>query len=311
MVLSDRFKKMHSYVLDLQKKICAGLESIDTHKFKSDVWQREEGGGGITNVISNGSVFEKGGVNTSAVYGRLSGEVAKSLNKEEMDFGASGISLVMHPHSPKLPSVHMNVRYFEMENGDLWYGGGVDLTPYYPFEHDFIYFHQSLKDVVEKLMPGKYAIFKKKCDEYFYIPHRKEMRGIGGIFFDHLKEMPDLGFSLVRNIGDSFLKNYLPIIQEHIDESYTQEDKKFQLIRRGRYIEFNLVYDKGTAFGFKTNGRIESILMSLPAHAAFFYDESLPKGSIHAKMLEYYQPYDWINHSHSHVRDTYKGQNVG
>ena len=289
---SNRFKTMEAYIATLQTQICEGLESVDTVKFIKDPWVREEGGGGLTRVIANGSVFEKGGVNISSVYGTLSENAAKSLKIKATEFAACGLSLVIHPFSPKVPTIHMNVRYFETNNGDSWYGGGIDLTPYYPYEEDFIYFHSVMKQAVSKISPEKYPDYKEQCDSYFTITHRKEMRGVGGIFFDHLKDL-DTAFDLVCSVGGSFLESYLPIVQKRSKEVFEPMDKEFQLMRRGRYVEFNLIYDRGTLFGLHTNGRVESILMSLPTHVNFFYNYQVPKGSVQEKMIPYYQPKKW------------------
>lgn len=294
MIFSDRFMSMDSFITDLQMKICEGLESVDSIKFISDTWNREGGGGGKTNVIQDGSVFEKAGVNVSSVHGTMPKEMAIRLNTKEQQFAACGLSLVIHPFSPKLPTTHMNIRYFEMEDGSHWYGGGIDLTPYYPYLEDFQHFHQTLKSACDSIEEKLYSSIKEECDSYFTIKHRNEMRGIGGIFFDYLKKDSDKNFSLVKAIGDSFLSSYLPIIQKRKYEEYSDEDKQFQLIRRGRYVEFNLIYDRGTLFGLKTNGRIESILMSLPKEVNFIYNWEPKEGSKHAEMLKYYQPFDWV-----------------
>lgn len=295
MKFSDRFLLMESAIKDLQLKICEGLESVDTVKFISDKWKREGGGGGITNVIQDGSVFEKGGVNISSVHGVMPKEMAERLNTHEQQFAACGLSLVIHPFSPRLPTTHMNIRYFEMEDGNHWYGGGIDLTPYYPYVEDFKHFHQTLKNACDSIDHELYAYYKVECDTYFTIKHRNEMRGIGGVFFDYLKDDSDKNFQLVQAIGEAFLPSYLPIIQKRKMETFSDEDKQFQLIRRGRYVEFNLIYDRGTLFGLKTNGRIESILMSLPKEVNFIYNWEPEVGSKHAEMLGYYQPCDWVN----------------
>src|SRR5690606_37282153 len=252
-------------------------EEIDgAAKFREDVWERAEGGGGRTRVIENGNVFEKGGVNISAVHGQLPKSMQQYFNVGEVDFYACGLSLVIHPKNPFVPTVHANWRYFEMYDKnknviDSWFGGGQDLTPYYLFKEDAKHFHQVCKDVCDKYHPDFYPDFKKKCDEYFFIPHRDEARGIGGLFFDYCKASEDRSmqdwYNFVTDVGDSFLKSYIPIVTKRKNLSYTKEHRNWQEIRRGRYVEFNLVHDKGTLFGLKTNGRIESILMSLPPHA--------------------------------------------
>ena len=256
MKLSNQFELMNSYVSNLQDKICQKIEEVDGKKFHTDIWQREEGGGGRSNAILGGCIFEKGGVNISSVHGILPGEIASHLNKDEMGFAACGLSLVIHPNSPKVPTVHMNIRYFEMEDKDSWFGGGIDLTPYYPYKEDFIYFHKTLKDTVDGVLPNHYLKYKKECDHYFTIQHRNEMRGIGGVFFDYLRGDHKLYFKFVKLVGDNFLKTYIPLVDKRKDEPFSQADKDFQLIRRGRYVEFNLVYDRGTLFGLKTKGRI-------------------------------------------------------
>ena len=285
---------MLGYIKGLQEKICSKLESLDKGSFHEDEWEHKEGGGGNSRILENGSIFEKGGVNISAVYGNLSEEIALHLKKKPMKFAACGISLVLHPFSPRIPTVHMNIRYFEMEDHDSWFGGGIDMTPYYPHEDDFFYFHDVLRNAVEAVMPGRYHEYKKNCDEYFTIKHRNEMRGIGGIFFDYLRDDHPTHFQLVQNIGEHFLPGYVPIVTKRKDERFSEADKSFQLIRRGRYVEFNLIYDRGTLFGLKTNGRIESILMSLPMHVAYRYDYQPPKGTPYETMTHYYQPRDWM-----------------
>ncbi len=287
------YEQMYTYIENLQKQICTALEEVDEQKFITDEWQRPEGGGGRTNVIQNGSVFEKGGVNISGVFGLLPDNIAAHLKVKSMQFKACGLSLVIHPHSPRVPTTHMNVRYFEMENGDHWFGGGIDLTPYYPDEESFGYFHQILQKACEGAIEHSYAQYKKQCDEYFYLPHRQEMRGIGGIFYDYLREDAEKHFGLTQAVGDAFIESYLPIVKKSKDLEYTEADKQFQLVRRGRYVEFNLVYDRGTLVGLKTNGRIESILMSLPKEVNFLYNWQ-PTEPHHQKMTKYYQAREWL-----------------
>ena len=287
---------MNSYISSLQNRICNKIEEIDGKKFYSDIWEREEGGGGRSNIILEGNIFEKGGVNISWVHGALPKEIASHFGKkDEIGFTACGLSLVVHPDSPRIPTIHMNVRYFETEDKDSWFGGGIDLTPYYPYEEDFIFFHKTLRNTVDRVLPDQYQKYKEKCDHYFFIKHREEMRGVGGIFFDYLKENPELYFKFVRAVGDDFLKAYIPILEKRKNEKFSQSDKDFQLIQRGRYAEFNLVYDRGTLFGLKTNGRIESILMPLPPYASFPYNYSPPEGSVYQKMMKYYQATDWVD----------------
>ena len=295
MKFTDNFPQMENYIKILQGQICQGLETQDTKKFQRDEWLRPEGGGGLTCVIQDGIVFEKGGVNISSVHGTLPAEMASRLHTKEQEFGACGLSLVIHPVSPKLPTIHMNVRYFEMADGNFWYGGGIDLTPYYPDLESFKHFHQTLKSACDVVDKNLYPKYKVECDRYFYISHRNEMRGIGGIFFDYLKNDNKTHFALVQQVGNSFLDAYLPIIKNHKNDSFDADDKQFQLIRRGRYVEFNLVYDRGTLFGLKTNGRVESILMSLPKEVNFIYDWQPKAGSAHEKMMAYYQPMQYVS----------------
>ncbi len=293
MEYSGRFKAMETFILKLQSKICGELEKIDSKKFIEDKWQRDEGGGGISKVISDGNIFEKGGINFSSVNGILPGSIAKQANTEEGEFAVCGLSIIIHPYSPKIPTIHMNIRYFEMANGKSWFGGGIDLTPYFPFEEDFKFFHSKMKKACDSVINDSYFNFKKYCDEYFTVKHRNEMRGIGGIFFDYLPGN-EKHFELIQSVGNSFLDSYLPLVNRRKNEKFTNNDKEFQLIRRGRYVEFNLVYDRGTLFGLKTNGRIESILVSMPPEVKFIYNYEPSKNSPQEKMMKYYQPFDWL-----------------
>jgi coproporphyrinogen III oxidase len=255
-------------------------------------------------VIENGNVFEKGGVNISAVHGKLPDTMQKMFGVGEADFFACGLSLVIHPKNPMVPTVHANWRYFEMydENGNIinqWFGGGQDLTPYYLFEEDAKHFHQTCKTACDKHNPEFYPNYKKKCDEYFWNTHRFEARGIGGLFFDYLKATEQMSmedrFNFVSEIGNSFLQAYIPIAEKRKDLPYTDAQRTWQEIRRGRYVEFNLVHDKGTLFGLKTNGRIESILMSLPPHVQWVYDHHPEPGSEEEKLLKVLaKPIEWI-----------------
>jgi coproporphyrinogen III oxidase len=223
----------------------------------------------------------------------MSEELAQQLRAERTPFAVCGLSLVIHPRSPRVPTTHMNVRYFETDAGRSWFGGGIDLTPYYPHLEDFRQFHQVLKDTCEGVRCGSYDGYKTWCDEYFTIRHRQEMRGIGGIFFDDLDGNDPVNFALVQAVGEAFLTAYLPMLQARKDEPFTEADRQFQLVRRGRYIEFNLVYDRGTLFGLKSNGRIESIFMSLPPVVHYPYDWHPEPGSPHTDMIQYYQPQIW------------------
>ena len=296
-------EKFEAYIHELQNRICDSLEAVDGKaKFKEDRWQRDGGGGGITRVIANGDVFEKGGVNTSVVHGKLNAMAQKQLKVEHEDFFACGISLVIHPFSPKVPTVHMNVRTFELydENQNVvngWFGGGIDLTPYYFWEEDAIHFHQVLKEACDPFGSELYPDFKKQCDEYFYNSHRKEARGIGGIFFDYLKAKDQYSFedryNFTRSVGDAFLPSYIDIVNRRKMETWTESEKEWQEIRRGRYVEFNLLHDRGTHFGIKTNGRTESILMSLPPTVRWEYDHHPESGSKEEELLLKLKPQDW------------------
>ena len=305
--------KFYQYIQNLQDQICKGLEDIDgSAKFKEDLWTRAEGGGGRTRVIENGQVFEKGGVNISAVHGKLPDTMQKMFNVGEADFFACGLSLVMHPKNPMVPTVHANWRYFETypinasgetpssEIGGLsWFGGGQDLTPYYLFEEDAIHFHQTCKTACDKHNPEFYPKYKKQCDAYFWNAHRHEARGLGGLFFDYLKENDSMKmedwYNFVTEVGNSFLQAYLPIVERRKDLSHTEAQRTWQEIRRGRYVEFNLVHDKGTLFGLKTNGRIESILMSLPPHVQWVYDHQPEPESEEEKLIKVLKtPKEWI-----------------
>lgn len=297
--------KFYAYIQNLQDQIVAGLEKADGQaKFKEDIWERPEGGGGRTRVIENGQVFEKGGVNISGVHGPLPKAMQAYFNVGDVDFFACGLSLVLHPKNPMVPTVHANWRYFEMydKEGNVvnqWFGGGQDLTPYYLFEEDAKHFHQTCKTACDKHNLNFYPKFKKQCDEYFWNAHRNEARGIGGLFFDHCKASEDFSlenwYDFVTEVGNSFLQAYVPIVEKRKDLEYSTENRNWQEIRRGRYVEFNLVHDKGTLFGLKTNGRIESILMSLPPHVQWIYDHHPEAGSEEEKLIEILEnPINWL-----------------
>jgi len=292
------------YFLKLQDTICEGLSSLDdSADFVTDEWQRTEGGGGRTRVICDGSVFEKGGVNFSHVSGDKLPASATAVRPElaGRSFQAMGVSLVMHPKNPYAPTSHMNVRFFVAEKEGCepvwWFGGGFDLTPYYGFDQDCIHWHQVSKEACEALGEGAYEKYKKWCDDYFYIKHRNEPRGVGGLFFDDLNEPGfEKSFEFTRSVGDSFIKAYRPIVEKRKDFEFTEKEKAFQKMRRGRYVEFNLVYDRGTLFGLQTGGRTESILMSLPADVGWVYNWQADKGSEEEKLIDYYlQSRDWLN----------------
>jgi coproporphyrinogen III oxidase len=264
---------VETYCRDLQTRICNALEEIDQSiHFAEDSWERPGGGGGLTRVCSEGEVIERGGVNTSAVSGVLPESPARDMGLTVSPFFATGVSLVLHPRNPYVPTVHMNLRYFETESGEAWFGGGVDLTPYYLFEDDIRAFHGVLKAACDRYGQELYPRYKTWCDEYFYIKHRQEGRGVGGIFFDKLRGDRDRLFSFVKEIGESFLPAYVPIVERRMNQDWGERERAWQLLRRGRYVEFNLMYDKGTVFGLDTNGRVESILMSLPPIACWDYD---------------------------------------
>lgn len=297
--------QFYAYITQLQNQITAAIEAADGKAiFKEDIWKREEGGGGKTRILENGAIFEKAGVNISAVEGKLPEAMQTMFDVGEVDFFACGLSLVLHPTNPMIPTVHANWRYFEMydKSGNImeqWFGGGQDLTPYYFFEKDAIHFHQSCKNACDKHNPDFYKQFKAQCDRYFWNAHRNESRGIGGLFFDYCKATPDFSlqnwFDFVVEVGNSFVAAYLPIVAERKSLPYTDAQKTWQEIRRGRYVEFNLVHDKGTLFGLKTNGRIESILMSLPPRVQWVYDFQPKPNSEEAILIEILsKPKDWV-----------------
>lgn len=282
-------EKISQYLFNLQKKICHKLETKYECSFKQEKWNRQRGGGGLSAIVNNHEVLEKAGVNTSSVHGvlnekeiilfksMLNSKGIASINSfEDATFFATGLSIVIHPYSPFAPTVHCNYRYFELKtksNNVAWFGGGADLTPSYYFTEDEDHFHSIYKKCCDRFDKELYPRFKKDCDQYFYLPHRKEFRGIGGIFFDYLNQPSlDYCYEFVVDCSQQFLPSYLPIVDQRIKSSFTDYEKKWQSIRRGRYVEFNLLHDKGTLFGFKTNGRTESILMSMPPQVS--WDES-------------------------------------
>lgn len=305
MIASDGIpdlKEIVTYFQSLQQSICIGLETKDGKStFRSDNWERKEGGGGDTRIIESGRIIEKGGVNFSHVHGTLPQKIANRLSLlEGLQFHATGTSIVIHPLHPLIPVIHMNVRYFQIENGVWWFGGGMDLTPAYIIPADARYFHTQLKSVCDKLGDSIYPLFKKQCDEYFFLPHRNETRGIGGLFFDFLKpkgvfESSEIIWQFVQSVGNAFLPVYLELISRHEHSSYTEAQKEFQLWRRGRYVEFNLLYDKGTSFGLETGGRTESILMSLPPQVEWKYNFQPATGSPEANTMEWLKPMDWVS----------------
>lgn len=292
-----------AHIHALQDTICIALEQMDGKAtFVEDRWERAEGGGGKSRVIAEGNVFEKGGVNTSVVYGILPVAMQQSFGVPESNFFACGLSLVIHPKNPFVPTVHANWRYFELydkegKRVDSWFGGGSDLTPYYIFEEDGKHFHTMLKNAMDPFGTELYPKYKKQCDEYFVNKHRdNEMRGIGGVFYDYLRPADDEErlFHFQQANGEAFLKAYLPIVEKRKDIPYTEQHTNWQEIRRGRYVEFNLIHDRGTLFGLKTNGRTESILMSLPPRARWAYNYHPEPGTEEAKTQEFLKPRDWV-----------------
>jgi coproporphyrinogen III oxidase len=284
------------YLVSLQKRIVAELQSVDGVAFKTDEWKRAEGGGGITRVIEDGNVFERGGVNFSRVMGSQLPPSATAARPQlaGRPWQAMGVSLVLHPRNPYCPTVHLNVRFFAAKDA-WWFGGGMDLTPYYGFEEDARHFHRRCRQTLEPFGPDYHARFKAWCDRYFHLKHRDEPRGIGGIFFDDFAEGDfDFSFRLTRSVGDAFLPAYLPILERRKDLAFGERERSFQLYRRGRYVEFNLVYDRGTLFGLQSGGRTESILMSLPPHVAWRYDWKPAPGSPEEKLYtDFLKPRDW------------------
>jgi len=290
-------RPVRDYFTALQARIVAALEQLDGTPFASDSWERAEGGGGTTRVIEEGKLFERGGVNFSHVSGsRLPPSASASRPQlAGQRFEAMGVSLVLHPRNPYCPTVHMNVRFFSA--GDSWwFGGGMDLTPYYGFEDDAKHFHAACRRALEPFGADQHARYKKWCDEYFFLKHRSEPRGIGGIFFDDLSE-PDFptAFSLTRSVGDHFITAYAPIVERRMGLPWGERERNFQCYRRGRYVEFNLVYDRGTLFGLQSGGRAESILMSLPPAVSWRYNWSPAPGSPEAALYtDFLKPKDWV-----------------
>jgi len=293
---------VREYLLGLQRRIVAGLEAIDGQSFRTDAWQRPEGGGGITRVIEEGGVFERGAVLFSHVRGAQL-PASASAHRAELAgraFEAMGVSLVIHPRNPYVPTVHLNVRFFVAPGGASvdpvwWFGGGMDLTPFYPFEKDVVRFHSVCRQALEPFGAGWHPRFKTWCDDYFFLKHRNEARGVGGIFYDDLNEPGfERSFALTRSVGDAFLDAYVPIVERHRDEPYGERERDFQAWRRGRYVEFNLVYDRGTLFGLQSGGRTESILCSMPPLARWRYDWQPEPGSPEARLREFLVPRDWV-----------------
>ncbi|MBT1703245.1 oxygen-dependent coproporphyrinogen oxidase [Chryseosolibacter indicus] len=296
-------EEIKDWFIGLQGSICKQLEEADGNgKFIADQWERPGGGGGISRVLSNGKIIEKGGVNFSAVWGQTPAPTLKTLglaSETQSEFFATGVSIVLHPASPMVPIIHMNVRYFEMSNGIWWFGGGIDLTPHYLVEEDAQYFHKQLKAVCDQHHPSYYRDFKNWADDYFFIKHRNETRGIGGIFFDNLKAdngfTKESRFEFVKSVGLSFAPIYTYFMKKNSTLPYSEKEKQWQYLRRGRYVEFNLVWDRGTKFGLETDGRTESILMSLPPQANWVYNFSPEANSAEAKtLLLLKKGIDWV-----------------
>ena len=295
------------YLLSLQNSICAELEAEDgLGKFEQDNWQREAGGGGQSRVLTDGAVFEQAGVNFSHVFGTQM-PASASAHRPELagrHFQALGVSLVLHPHNPYVPTSHANVRFFIAEKEGCaplwWFGGGFDLTPYYAFEDDVVMWHRTARDACQPFGDDVYPRYKKWCDEYFYLKHRNEPRGVGGLFFDDLNEWGfEKSFAFIQSVGDHYIKAYRPIVARRKDSDYGSRERDFQLYRRGRYVEFNLVYDRGTLFGLQTGGRTESILMSMPPLVRWRYNWQPEAGSAEAELYDkFLKPENWLsNHA--------------
>ena len=300
--MSDAVARVETFLRDLQERLCGALEQADgAARFAEDAWTRREGGGGRTRVLKDGAVFEQGGVNFSLVGGeRL--PPAASAHRPELAgraWTALGVSLVLHPRNPYVPTTHLNVRYFEARKEGAapawWFGGGFDLTPYYPFDADVVHWHGAARDLCAPFGDDVYARYKKWCDEYFYLKHRDETRGVGGLFFDDLNAWEfERCFAFMQAVGNGFAGAYLPIVEKRRSTLFGEREREFQLYRRGRYVEFNLVYDRGTLFGLQSGGRTESILMSLPPRVRFEYAYAPQPGSAEARLAQYLRPRDWL-----------------
>lgn len=284
----------------LQDSICESLEKLDAKgTFQEDKWERTDGGGGRTRTIKDGDLIEKGGVNFSAVHGKTPQKILQALQLDPADFYATGVSIVLHPANPWVPIIHMNVRYFEMENGIWWFGGGIDLTPHYIDKTQAKEFHTALKSICDSYNPSYYPDFKKWADDYFFLPHRNETRGIGGVFFDRLNEEEGISKSdrwdFVKELSSNFVPIYSAAVERMRALAFTDEDKSWQGLRRGRYVEFNLVHDKGTKFGLDTNGRTESILVSMPPLANWEYDHQPRTDKQKQTLAQLKKGIDWIS----------------
>ncbi|MBN8737867.1 MAG: oxygen-dependent coproporphyrinogen oxidase [Xanthomonadales bacterium] len=301
--MPSRVERVDAFLRDLQDRICAALEHVDGRaRFVEDAWTRPDGrGGGRTRVLKHGAVFEQGGVNYSCVTGDKLPPSATAHRPElaGRSWVATGVSLVIHPENPYVPTSHANVRYFEADKGGeepvWWFGGGFDLTPFYAFDEDCVHWHTVARDLCAPFGDDVYPKYKKWCDEYFHLKHRHETRGIGGLFFDDLNEWGfERCFAFLQAVGNGFLDAYLPIVERRKDMPYGEREREFQLYRRGRYVEFNLVYDRGTLFGLQSGGRTESILMSLPPRLRYEYGYAPEPGSAEARLTEYLTPRDWL-----------------
>jgi coproporphyrinogen III oxidase len=293
---------VRDYLIHLQDRICSILETLDGGaRFIEDIWQRSEGGGGRTRILRDGAVFEQAGVGFSDVSGTQLPPSATAARPElaGASWRAVGVSLVLHPRNPYVPTTHMNVRHFRAQrDGETvawWFGGGFDLTPFYPFDDDVLHWHRVARDLCAPFGDDRYAAHKRWCDEYFFLKHRGETRGVGGLFFDDLHEDFERDFAYLRAVGDGFPDAYLPIVERRRDMPYGERERAFQLYRRGRYVEFNLVWDRGTLFGLQSGGRTESILMSLPPLVRWEYGYVPDPGSAEARMQDYLRPRDWLN----------------
>lgn len=286
--------RAEDFFRSLQRRLCSELVQLDGGgDFRVDSWERPGGGGGTTAVLQEGGLFEKAGVNTSSVWGEFDDGMLQRMGGSERSFFATGISTVLHPRSPLVPTLHANFRHLQ-RGDDAWFGGGSDLTPYYPYRDDVVHFHRVWKTVCDRHDIQYYPRFKRWCDEYFFIPHRGETRGVGGIFFDDLRGDLEAIFAFVKDCGDALLDAYRPIVQRRRDEPYSDRERRFQLYRRGRYVEFNLVYDRGTSFGLGTHGRAESILVSLPPLVRWDYGYVAEPGSREAEALTFLSPQEWL-----------------
>nr|WP_279387275.1 oxygen-dependent coproporphyrinogen oxidase [Aestuariirhabdus litorea] len=299
---ADHTQQVKQYLMGLQDRICNQLQALEPDAtFVEESWQREAGGGGRTRVIAGGSLFEKGGVNFSHVFGDRLPPSATALRPDlaGSGFQAMGVSLVMHPDNPFVPTSHANVRFFIAEKPGMeplwWFGGGFDLTPYYPFEEDCVHWHRTARAACEPFGSEIYPRFKQQCDDYFYLRHRDEHRGVGGLFFDDYNERGfDHSFALMQAVGDAYLPAYLPIVERRRGLAFDDQQKAFQCYRRGRYVEFNLVFDRGTLFGLQSGGRTESILMSMPPQVRWDYNWAPEPGSRESEIADFIQPRDWL-----------------